>query len=121
MNYTILIVDDEPDVTLYLQKRLDSLGYNVITASDGQEGLQKAFQAKPELILLDIMMPKKDGLATLKELRAAEATRNIPVIMLTARGESNSIFTFQELGALDYIIKPFEFEELLKYIKKYTL
>lgn len=121
MKCTILVVDDEPDVISYLRKRLETRGYNVLCASDGQEGVQTASREKPDLILLDVMMPEKDGRVTLAELKAQESTRDIPVIMLTARGESSSIFDFQALGAFDYIIKPFEFEELMKYIKKYTL
>lgn len=121
MKNKILIVDDEPDVITFLKKRLETVDFNVVSAADGVEGLKKARETKPDLILLDVIMPNKDGFKMLSELRAEEATRGIPVIMLTAKGESDAIFQGQELGAMDYVIKPYDFEELLKYIKKYTL
>ena len=117
----ILIVDDEPDVVAFLKKRLQARDYNVISANDGIEGLKKAIDEKPDLILLDIIMPNKDGFAMLKELKDKETTKEMPVIIISVKGESSAIFEGQELGATDYLIKPYDFQELLKYIKKYSL
>jgi DNA-binding response OmpR family regulator len=120
MKTSILIVDDEPDVRDYLKKRLEGRGYAVSTACDGIEGLEAATQTLPDLILLDVMMPNKDGFSMLKELQANPATQRISVIMATAKGQSGDIYYGQDLGATDYLIKPIEFEVLLKYIRKYT-
>lgn len=120
MKFKILIVDDEPDVIDFLKKRLEASGYEVLSAADGVEGFKVAKAEVPDLILLDILMPHRDGFAMLADLRSEESVRNIPVVIVSAKGESTSIFQGQELGAVDYIIKPYEFEELLRYIKKYT-
>ena len=120
MKTKILVVDDEPDVRDYLQKRLEARGYVVTTAADGIEGLQAAIETLPDLILLDVMMPNKDGFAMLKDLQANPATQRIIVIMATAKGQSSDIYYGQDLGATDYLIKPIDFDVLLKYIRKYT-
>jgi DNA-binding response OmpR family regulator len=120
MKTKILVVDDEPDVRDYLQKRLEARGYVVTTAADGIEGLQAATDTLPDLILLDVMMPNKDGFAMLKDLQANATTQRISVIMATAKGQSSDIYYGQDLGATDYLIKPIDFEVLLKYIRKYT-
>ena len=115
----ILVVDDELEVVELLKKFLERMEYDVITAGDGMEGFQKAGEENPDLILLDIVMPKVDGLTVLKKLRAEEATRKIPVIMLTTKRRTDSIFEAEGDGAMDYIMKPFELEELLRLIKRY--
>jgi DNA-binding response OmpR family regulator len=120
MKTRILIVDDEPDVREFLQKRLEARGYAVSTAADGIEGLQSATQTLPDLILLDVMMPNKDGFSMLSDLQQNPATKRISVIMATAKGQSSDIYYGQDLGATDYLIKPIDFDELLKYIRKYT-
>ena len=99
--------------------RLKAAGYKVITASNGFEGLGRIFADKPDLVILDIMMPKMDGWQVLKSLRQNEKTRDLPVIMLTAKGDMNSLDEGKHQKATDYFIKPFEIEELLTYIKKY--
>ena len=120
MPIKILLVDDEPEVLEFLKKRLEKEGFLVSTAKDGVEGLQKAQSELPDLILLDIIMPNKDGFTMLKELRAEESLRSIPVIIVTAKGETSAVFEGQELRATDYLIKPVDFEQLLKYIRRYT-
>lgn len=115
----ILVVDDDLDIVSMLKKRLEAKNYNVITAMDGREGLAKACQEKPDLILLDIIMPNKDGFTMLKELKAQESVTHIPVIILSAKGETDTLLKGEELEATDYFIKPCDFEELLQYIKKY--
>ena len=115
----ILVVDDEPQLVELLKMRLEVMGYSVLTAYDGQEGLAKATQEHPDLILLDIMMPKMDGCETLSRLKQQPETRAIPVIMLTAKGDTHSITRLQALRATDYFIKPFDATELLAFIRKY--
>jgi adenylate cyclase len=116
----ILVVDDEPDILEYLKKRLESRDYQVITASDGIEGLKKANNQDVDLVLLDIVMPNKDGFTMLRELKSRESTRDIPVIIVSARRDTKSILEGQNLGSFDYFLKPFDFEELLKHIRKCT-
>ncbi len=115
----ILVIDDEPEILELTGKFLRNHGYKVFTALDAKEGLDKVNREKPDLILLDIIMPHKDGFTLLRELQANDSTRQIPVIILSAKGESKSIIEAQQLGALDYFIKPCDGPQLLKYIKKY--
>ena len=115
----ILVVDDEPDIVLMIRMILEAKGFAVITASDGEEGLQKAIAEKPDLILLDIIMPKKDGFKMLSEIKKDDSVRDIPVILLTAKGETSSLFEAKRFGATDYIIKPVMAQDLLKYIGRY--
>lgn len=121
MKTKILLVDDEPDVLEILSKKLEAAGFLTVKASDGNEGLKKTREEKPDLVLLDIMMPDKDGFTMLRELQSEPGSRSIPVIMVSAKSEADSLFEGRDLGATDYLIKPIDFEELLKYIKKYTL
>jgi len=121
MKTKILIVDDEPDVLEILTKRLSQRGYDVFTAADGEQGISVAAAQKPDLILLDVIMPVKDGFAMLRDLQAQESLRRIPVIMATAKGRAEDIYYGQDLGATDYLIKPIDFDVMLKYIRKYTL
>lgn len=86
---------------------------------DGNEGIKKAEEESPDLILLDVMMPGKDGFETLEDLKAQETTERIPVIMLSAKGDTSALFEGQELGAADYVIKGCKAPELLKCIKKH--
>lgn len=115
----ILVIDDEPEVVDLLKKRLEKAGYQVMTATDGPQGFKAAVEQKPDLILLDIIMPDVDGLTVLRQLKAEESTSSIPVVMVTAKGMTDSIFEAQKFGATDYIIKPFQWSELLKFIKRY--
>jgi len=121
MKTKILLVDDEPDVLGILSKKLQAAGFLTVIASDGIQGLKKTKEEKPDLVLLDIMMPNKDGFTMLRDLQSDTDLRRIPVIMVSARSEANSLFEGRNLGAIDYLIKPIDFDELLKYIKKYTL
>ena len=121
MKKKILIVDDEPDSVAFLKKRLVEDNFHAISAEDGEEGLKKAVKEKPNLILLDLVMPKKDGFTMLRELKANESTKEIPVVVLSVKPESGSIFTGQEYGAVDYIIKPCDIQTILKYINRYIL
>lgn len=116
----ILVVDDEPNVAHLIQLRLKANGFDVVTASDGADGLRIAKECRPDLILLDVQMPEMDGFKVLSELRKDPQTAPIPVVMLTAKGESANIMKAQEMRATDYIVKPFEGDELVRWVKKYT-
>jgi DNA-binding response OmpR family regulator len=116
----ILIVDDDPDIIELTKKGLEASGYKVTAACDGVEGLKKAIEEKPDLILLDIIMPKKDGFAMLKDLKENKATSDIPVIMLSAKGETDALLKSEKFGVVDYFIKPCDWDELLNYIKRYV-
>lgn len=120
MRKTILIVDDEPDFVDMITLRLEANGYRVLKAYDGDSAFEEARRSNPDLILLDVMMPGKDGFKVLRELRRDEATRDTPVVMLTARGETKSIFKAQDSGATDYLIKPCESAELVQTCAKYA-
>ena len=116
---TVLVVDDEQEVLTVIKKRLDTAGYKVLIASSGIKALEMAAKLEPSLILLDIMMPGMDGLEVLRKLKDRNNTAAIPVVMLTAKGESKTIFETQDLGSADYIIKPYDNKELLDIIEKY--
>jgi DNA-binding response OmpR family regulator len=113
----ILIVDDEPDAVLMLTMRLEANGYAVISAADGEKGLEKARSEKPDLILLDVMMPKIDGYQVCRLLKFDKNFRHIPIIMITARTQDEDKKVARDTGADAYITKPYEAKELLATIK----
>lgn len=115
MKEKILIIEDEEDLVKGLKLNLADEGYEVDWASDGVEGLRKALEEQPNLIILDIMLPKKNGLDVCQELRQKKI--GIPIIMLTAKGEEIDKVVGLEIGADDYITKPFSIRELLARIK----
>ena len=108
---TILIVEDDPTMLRGLKDNFEFKGYKVITASDGEKGLEAALNAKPDLILLDIMLPKINGYEICRLIR--EQKLDMPIIMLTAKGEESDIVLGLNLGADDYVTKPFSIKELL--------
>ena len=112
----ILIVDDTPDILLVVAKRLQSWGYDAFIAESGEEGLKIAEKEIPDLILLDIMMPKMKGRDVALRLKAEPKTQRIPIIFLTALGLADHIKAGMDLGAEDYIVKPFEPAELRQRI-----
>ena len=114
MTASILIVDDESSVTDLLAYNLRKASYGVLTASNGREALRSARETKPDLILLDLMIPEVDGLDVCRELRKTSA---VPIIMITARGEEIDRVVGLELGADDYVCKPFSVRELMARIK----
>lgn len=113
----ILVIDDLPENVFLLQDRLESEGYEVITAYEGKSGLNKAISEQPDLILLDIMMPDITGLDVCKKLVSNEETAHIPIILVTAKIEAEDIKEGLEAGAFDYIKKPFNRIELLARVK----
>ncbi len=113
----ILVIDDLPENVFLLQDRLESEGYEVITAYEGKSGLNKAISEQPDLILLDIMMPDITGLDVCKKLVVNEETAHIPIILVTAKIEAEDTKEGLEAGAFDYIKKPFNRVELLARVK----
>ena len=112
MAETILIVDDDPDILELLKMNLEPEGYNIRMANDGERAVQSACLNPPDLILLDVMMPHKDGFQVIEELKEIEHTKNVPVILLTARGQTEDKVLGLDTGADDYITKPFDLREL---------
>lgn len=104
---TILIVDDEEDIIELIKYHLKTEGYSILTAEAGEQAIKIAKQSRPDLIVLDLMLPGMDGLEVTRYLRSNEETRDLPIVMLTAKGEESDIITGLELGANDYISKPF--------------
>ncbi|MDP9331389.1 MAG: response regulator [Actinomycetota bacterium] len=117
MPETILVVDDDPDIARFVEVNLRSAGYDVSVASDGAEALEKASDMRPDLVLLDVMMPRIDGFEVAQRLRKNPQTANTSIIMLTAKALSADKVTGLQSGADDYIIKPFDPIELLARVK----
>lgn len=113
----ILVVDDELDLVEFVRMRLEANNYEVISATDGQEAMDIIAKTKPDLILLDIVMPKISGINVCQTLKKAPGTQEIPIIMLTAKDKQEEIALAQECGAQGYIIKPFEAHTLLYHIE----
>ena len=113
----VLVVDDEPNILQTLQDRLEMNDYIVFTAENGKEGLQKALHERPDIVLLDVIMPIMDGHEMLEQLRANEAGKEISVIMLTACSQTQDIARAKTCGIDDYIVKPFNLSELLEKIE----
>ncbi|MBN2645813.1 MAG: response regulator transcription factor [Desulfuromonadaceae bacterium] len=114
---TILIVEDEEDILALIHYNLVREGYQVLTATTGEEGLQCVRHYLPDLVLLDLMLPAMDGLDVCRALKRDVKTRAVPIVMLTAKGEEADIVTGLELGAADYVTKPFSPKVLLARIK----
>ncbi len=113
----VLVIDDDKDTMRILEAKLTDAGYQVLQAADGKEGLEKAREVRPDLILLDVMMPELDGLSVLQHLKFDTLTDKIPVVIMTAKGEKmQKLFTME--GAAAYLTKPFVFSELLDELKK---
>jgi diguanylate cyclase (GGDEF)-like protein len=117
MPETILVVDDDPDIARFVEVNLRSAGYDVAVAADGEEALEKAQSLRPDLVLLDVMMPRIDGFEVAQRLRKTPQTANPSIIMLTAKALSADKVTGLQSGADDYIIKPFDPIELLARVK----
>ncbi len=117
MKSSILAVEDDNDIQDLLTYNLVQAGYKVFNAYDGAKGLELANQHQPSLILLDIMLPEVDGLTACRRLKENPKTAHIPIIMLTAKGEENDIVLGLELGADDYMVKPFSIKELVARIR----
>jgi len=115
----ILIVDDEKDIVESVQFSLEFEGFECLVAYDGEEALLKAKSENPDLILLDIMLPKINGYQVCRLLKSDEKYKHIPIIMLTAKAQESDKFWGMETGADDYMTKPFELEKLIQKIQGY--
>ena len=115
----ILLVDDSQTVLLMQQLLLADRGYELLTARDGEEAVEKAMAEHPDIIFLDVLMPRMDGFAACQALRANETTRHIPIIMVTTRSEAQSMQQGFESGCSDYMTKPFNGNELLDKLERF--
>ena len=112
----ILVADDEAQLALAIKIRLQSKGYEVLTASDGRAALDLAVKEQPDLILLDVMMPTMDGYSCLRELNTKLGRGKVPIIVLTARDRMKDLFELE--GIEDYVVKPFDHEDLMVRIER---
>ena len=119
MKPTILVADDEPSILLSLQVLLQKAGFTVRTARDGEEAIAALRESTPSLILLDAMMPKRDGFDVCQTIRADPAYKDLPIIMLTAKSRDVEREKGMALGATDYITKPFSTRDLVGTVRKY--
>ncbi|OGC36073.1 hypothetical protein A2311_00460 [candidate division WOR-1 bacterium RIFOXYB2_FULL_48_7] len=112
----ILVVDDEPVILRAIADRLKAKGYDVLTAETGEEGYDKTMQFKPDLVVLDVLLPKINGWEVCQKLKADESVKHIPVIILTVKAKEIDEIKSFECGAEAYMTKPFEFDRLLEKI-----
>lgn len=114
----ILAVDDERHIVRLVQVNLERAGYQVVTAFDGREALEKVESEQPDLVVLDVMMPYMDGFEVLQTLRKNQSTRDLPVIMLTAKAQDADVFRGWQSGVDCYLTKPFNPMELISFVKR---
>jgi DNA-binding response OmpR family regulator len=117
---TILLIDDDPENRDILKTRLEQAGYQVMEAQNGEEGLALSVSCKPDLIFLDVMMPKMDGWQVCRSLKANPATGQVPIVMLTACSKQVEELRGYESGANDYMMKPWDLEHLLGIVRKWV-
>lgn len=113
----ILTIEDEPDIVTVVEYNLSREGFDVITAADGEAGLRTAARERPDLVLLDLLLPGIDGLEICRQLKLDAATRAIPVIMVTSKGEESDVVLGLGMGADDYVVKPFSPKELVARVR----
>ena len=118
MGHKILIVDDEPNIVISLEYLMKKEGFDVAVAGDGEQALTTIADFRPDLILLDVMMPKKSGYEVCQEIRANPDLAGLKVIMLTAKGRDTEVAKGRALGADDYVTKPFSTKELVARVKE---
>ena len=116
-NYSVLVVEDDANMQGFLQEVLASEGYSVLTASDGKEALTQALTRKPDLILLDLVMPNLDGVTFCKAIRADQRTQNVPIVVVTSLNMQAKLDESMAAGADDFIGKPFDVQDLLARVR----
>jgi len=114
----ILVVDDSPTQLKLILAPLQSQNYETITANDGEEGLAKAYAEKPDLVVMDVVMPKMDGFQTCRKMKLADELKHIPVIMLTSKNQKTDEFWGKKQGANEYLTKPFAEQDLLDAVAR---
>jgi len=119
-NKRILIIDDEPDLLTALKTRFEAAGYEVLVAQDGAKGLEMARKEKPDLIILDLMIPKINGFRVCRLIKFDETYKHIPIIILTVKAEEEDKNLGMEVGADYYMTKPFDEKVLLQTVKNYV-
>ena len=118
MTATLLLADDEPNILVSLEFLMRREGYEVLLARDGQETLEAIREHRPDLVLLDVMMPRKNGFEVCQEVRASEDIKHTPILMLTAKGRDTDVAKGLALGANGYMTKPFSTRELVDKVKE---
>jgi len=116
----VLVVDDEPKIVALIKEALEAHHFEVVTASSGEEALVQVQSQRLDLILLDLAMPAMDGFEVLEKLKASPETSRIPVVVVTAKGDTRSIFKARELWAWDYLVKPFDLDVLVETVKRWA-
>jgi len=116
---TILLADDEEDIKIVVRLYLESKGFNIVTAFDGLDAIEQIQKSKPDLILLDVMMPVMNGYEVAAKVRSNPETKDIPIVMLSAATHEEAVKKGLEAGANDYVMKPFEPAKLEETIRKY--
>lgn len=114
----VLVIEDDAAISGMLEVRLSSVGYEVLVAGDGEAGLIGCVEFRPDLILLDVNLPKIDGFSVAKRLKGADALKNVPIIFLTARDRPGDMIEGIQAGAKHYVTKPFDMDQLLKKVRK---
>jgi DNA-binding response OmpR family regulator len=118
MNRKILIADDEPNILISLEFLMKREGYDVVVVRDGQQALEAIVREHPDLVLMDVMMPVKSGFEVCQEVRAIEAVKNTPILMLTAKGRDVDIAKGMAMGATVYLTKPFSTREMAQKVRE---
>ena len=116
----ILVVDDSPVELRLVSAALTSGGYRVVTAIDGEDAMLKAIAEQPKLILMDVVMPKKNGYQVCRSLKTTDETKNIPIVLLTSKNQDSDKFWGMKQGADEYLTKPFDSADLLATVARYT-
>jgi two-component system, OmpR family, alkaline phosphatase synthesis response regulator PhoP len=118
MTHKILIADDEPNIVISLEYLMKREGYEVVVARDGQEAVDAILRERPQLVLLDVMMPKKTGFEVCQEVRAIDAVKDTPILMLTAKGRDTDVAKGLGVGATAYMTKPFSTKDMAQKVRE---
>jgi DNA-binding response OmpR family regulator len=116
--YKVLVVEDDPSISALLSKALDNGGYQVVTAGDGEAALILCVEERPDVILLDVNLPKLDGFSVAKRLKGVDSLKSIPIIFLTAKDRPADMILGLQAGAKHYVTKPFNIDDLMKKVRK---
>jgi twitching motility two-component system response regulator PilH len=120
MGNVILVIEDDPDQRRLMERTLATAGHRILTASDGQTGVETALAIQPKLIILDVMMPKMNGYQAARALKQNPATAEIPILMVTAKQEPADEFWSSQVGAVGFLTKPVDIAALIKEVAKLT-